>query len=335
MQKKRRATQSSQKARMRVVTCLIFTLLLSATSLYALDVKVPDIMHPMKNPKMYSKTMRCPDCGMMVNMWARTRHSFSNHEGTFETCSIRCLADISAKAGEQPENAMVALYTEPEKMVPANEVFYVVGSSAKGTMTMKSKIAFADQVSAEKFVAQYGGTVQGFSATLKMASMEVDKMRAKIQNNRLKKGKISKPTHSSSCALCGMPPANYPANRSQLTTADGKHLHFCSSKCLVNYIDGHKSSMTPKATSWVTVYPDGDYEYAKGLYFVVGSSVMGPMGPEAVPFRKKSAAEALVAKQGGKVIRWSELSPAAILSSSGSLCPRNRSKANTLPNLFF
>nr|MBF0220845.1 nitrous oxide reductase accessory protein NosL [Desulfobulbaceae bacterium] len=303
---------SAKRDPLKRVGVLIVTLLLSASSLYALDVKVPDIMHPMKNPKMYTKTMECPNCGMMINMWARTRHSFSNHEGEFETCSIRCLADLSAKAGEKPENVKVAVYTEPEKMVSAHEAVYVVGSSAKGTMTMKSKIAFADKESAEKFVGQYGGEIQGFEATLKNATMEVDKMRAQIQSNRMGKGKISEPVAATSCSLCGMPPASFPAHRSQLTTTDGENLHFCSSKCLVNYVDEHKDSVKPQA-SWVTVYPDGDYEFVKGLYYVVGSSVMGPMGPEALPFRKKADAEALIAKQGGRIVRWSALTPEAIV----------------------
>lgn len=303
----------AKKERMQLVTVLIFTLLFTATSLYALDVKVPDIMHPIKNPKMYTKTMECPNCGMMINMWARTRHSFSNHEGEFETCSIRCLADLSAKAGEKPENVKVALYTDPDKMVSAQEAVYVVGSSAKGTMTMKSKIAFADKESADKFVEQYGGEQQGFDATLKNATMEVDKMRAQIQSNRMGKGKISEPMAETSCAFCGMPPAKFPAHRSQLKTAEGEQLHFCSSKCLVNYVDEHKDSVKPQA-SWVTVYPDGDYEFAKSLYYVVGSSVMGPMGPEALPYRKKADAEALIAKHGGHIVRWSELTPTAIVS---------------------
>jgi len=290
---------------------LISVLLLIATSLCAVGVELADIMHPMKNPKMYSKTMNCPNCGMMINMWARTRHSFSNHEGGYETCSIRCLADLSAKSGELPKNVMVALYTEPEKMVSARGAFYVVGSSAKGTMTMISKIAFADQEAAEKFSGRYGGEVLGFSETFKKAGVEVDKMRSKIQGNRLKMGKISEPGNSVSCAFCGMPPAKYPAHRSQLTTIDGQQMHFCSTICLVNYLNDHKSSTQPKA-SWVTVYPDGDYEYANGLYYVVGSSVMGPMGPEVLPYRKKADAETLIAKRGGKIVRWRDIVPVAV-----------------------
>ena len=30
--------------------------------------QAPDIEHPIKKPKMYSKTKRYPNCGMMINM---------------------------------------------------------------------------------------------------------------------------------------------------------------------------------------------------------------------------------------------------------------------------
>ena len=104
--------------------------------------KIPDIEHPMQSPKMYSETMKCPNCGMMINMWARTRHSFHHPEGDLTTCSIRCLADKSVSSGAEAENVQVAVYIDPDRMIPAESASYVIGSTAPGTMTMKSKIAF-------------------------------------------------------------------------------------------------------------------------------------------------------------------------------------------------
>jgi len=83
----------------------------------AAEKKGPGIEHPIKDPKMYSETMRCPNCGMMINTWARTRHSFHHPEGDFTTCSIRCLADKVVSSGADAENVQVAVYIDPDKMI--------------------------------------------------------------------------------------------------------------------------------------------------------------------------------------------------------------------------
>jgi len=271
-----------------------------------------EIMHPIMNPPQYTKG-NCPNCGMMLNMWARTRHVFTLTEGRLEACSIRCMADLATKAGEQPQDVQVALYLKPEKMIPAHQAFYVVGSTAKGTMTMVSKIAFASKEEADQFAASSGGKVMDFTGALAMADKELDMSRANITANRKKMGKIKDPADSDHCLTCGMYPARFPAHRAQILTKDGATLHFCSTKCLINYLanPAEYAKNTPAAAAiWVTIYPDGDYDYAKGLYYVVGSKVMGPMGSEALPFRKKANAQALAEKEGGRVMRFGEIKPA-------------------------
>lgn len=290
-------------------------LLFTSRPLEAATAPAPEIMHPMMHSKIYAAHRSCPNCGMSINMWARTRHTFENEAGEFETCSIRCLADLSAKMGELPANAMVALYLEPTTMVPAAAAFYVVGSSAAGTMTMNSKIAFASAAEAAAFAGQYGGTVKGFAEVTEMAAVEAEESRATIQANRLKKGKITEPPADSTCTSCGMPPAKFPKNRAQVTTKNGEHLHFCSTKCLVSYLEnpGQLKAPAPEISAvWVTAHADGDYEYANGMHYLVGSRLLGPMGPEAIPFRSKAAAEAMARQEGGRVVRWPELKAALI-----------------------
>ena len=102
-------------------------------------------------------------------------------------------------------------------------------------------------------------------------------------------------------------PSNTRADETQVYERSQSNSMLCS----VYWVHDRKETVNPKAT-WVTVYPDGDYEYANGLYYVVGSSVMGPMGPEALPYRKKGEAQALIVEKGGKLIRWSELNAEAI-----------------------
>jgi nitrous oxide reductase accessory protein NosL len=278
---------------------------------------VPDIEHPLKKPKMYSNIMRCPNCGMMINMWARTRHSFHHPEGDLTTCSIRCLADKTVSSGAAPSNVQVAMYIDPDKMVEVEKATYVIGSTAPGTMTMKSKIAFADKASAEEFSSNYGGEVVDFQGAFAAAKMELPKSRMLIDQKRKKTGKIKEPTEKDVCTVCGMYPASYPKHNCQIWTMDDSTLHFCSTQCMVNYnADPSKYVKEPAKTkmAWVTLFSDGMYESAFGTYYVVGSQVNGPMGREAIPFKLKKNAEEFVMANGGKIVSFPQLTPKLVMN---------------------
>lgn len=135
--------------------------------------KIPELDHPIVTPHLYTKHKRCLNCGMKLNMWARTRHSFTLTTGEYQVCSIHCVAEISLQNKEVPKNVMVALYLEPETMLPAEEASYVVGSTARGTMTAVSKIAFASPQAAQSFAAEYGGAVMSFAEALAKARAEL------------------------------------------------------------------------------------------------------------------------------------------------------------------
>jgi copper chaperone NosL len=280
------------------------------------EQQVPDVEHPMMKPKMYSKEMRCPNCGMMINMWARTRHSFHHPEGDFITCSIRCMADKAVSSEAEPSTAQVALYLDPDTMVPVEKAVYVIGSTAPGTMTMQSKIAFADKVSAEQFAATYGGEVVDFQGAYLAAKKELAKSRMLIDQKRKKTGKIKEPTETDTCVVCGMYPAKYPQHHNQIWAKDGSTLHFCSTQCMVNFnADPAKYMQEPVQTNmaWVTLYSDNMYESAFGVYYVVGSNVDGPMGKEAIPFKLKNNADEFVAVHGGKIVSFSLLTPELVM----------------------
>ena len=132
------------------------------------------IPHPISPPDPKFKG-QCPNCGMVRAMWARTWMTFENSEGTSEVCSLHCLADVARKSGEAPRHVQVALYTRPEAMQPAQHAFFVVGSSARGTMTMQSKIAFANQNAANRFIQSCGGEVASFTEAFTLARQEIQK----------------------------------------------------------------------------------------------------------------------------------------------------------------
>lgn len=261
------------------------------------------VVHPMTDGVKYTDGGHCPNCGMNLNMWARTRHQFTSGGEQYETCSIRCVADINDRNGTGTENGKVALYLAPEKMVPVSSAWYVVGSKAKGTMTMKSKIAFADKGSAMDFAKGNGGEVVPFEKTVQMATKELPMSRPKINANRMKKGKFVAPADDANCINCGMFPARYPAFRSQAKNEKGELMHFCSTKCLMKSKIQHPGMKAP----WVTVFPTGDMEFAETLWYVEGSSQLGPMGHEPLPFRSKAKAKAFAKEKGGEVLSYKAL----------------------------
>jgi len=303
--------------RRQLIHCTLGTgTLLGLTSFFP-SLLMAAIEHPIQNPQQYTTKGRCPNCGMILNMWARTRHEFSNSEGTHTTCSIRCLADMSKKSGEQPGNTKVALYLHPEKMITTDKAIYVIGSSARGTMTMQSKVAFLTEEEAENFISEHGGKSVDFTTAFTVATNELVRSRTKIEDKRKRKRKIVDPAPETRCLVCGMHPARYPQHRAQVSIAGGSHHHFCSTQCLVHFMaDQEKYLATPgKVQSiWVTVYPDGGYEYAMGLYYLVGSNILGPMGKEALPYRSKSDADSSAEEHGGSVIHFKALDPSKVMT---------------------
>ena len=306
-----------------LTVCFMFPAGNSVPGLHAMEqhqpgkeAAVPDVEHPMKNPKEYSTVKMCPNCGMMINMWARTRHAFHHPEGEFVTCSIRCMADKAVSSGEEPSGARVALYLDPDTMVPVEEAVYVVGSTAPGTMTMKSKIAFADRTAAGEFAARYGGEVVGFREAYAAARAELPQSRLTIDQNRKKSGKIKEPTPDDTCVVCGMYPARYPRHDCQILTAKDATLHFCSTRCMVHFLADpakYVKEPAPAKMAWVKIFADGMYESAFGANYVVGSKIDGPMGREAIPFKFRKDAEEFIRQNGGKIVGYSELTPEVLM----------------------
>jgi nitrous oxide reductase accessory protein NosL len=239
-------------------------------------------------------------------MWARTWKTFENSEGKSEACSFHCLADVALKSGEDPKNVQVALYTEPQKMIPAEKAVYVVGSKAPGTMTMKSKIAFATQTEAEKFAKECGGSITGYAEALQVAKEGINKENQMIVQRRLKKGKIVEPVDNKDrCPVCGMYPARYPKNKCQIQTKGKDVFQFCSTQCLFAFLaDSAKYAGTSVQPflMWVIDYEKGAWISGRTAYYVVGSTQSGPMGKEAFAFDKSTDAEKFSQKYNGKTV---------------------------------
>lgn len=274
------------------------------------------LQHPFSPPKK-DLPGSCHNCGMMRPMWARTFYNYEVSGDKKEVCSLHCLAESAINSGQEPENVKVALYQDPYTMVPAASAFYVVGSEARGTMTMKSKLTFATAADAKKFAEQCGGTVVGFEQAFDMAKKSFTKENDKIAENRVRKGKIVEPVDNKDiCPVCDMYPARYPKNKCQLQTKGKEVVHFCSTQCLFEYLKNpekySQKKIQPKAI-WVIDYETDAWIYGKNAFYVVGSSKAGPMGKEAFPFMNKATAEKFVTAQKGKVLPFGEVTIAGIM----------------------
>ncbi|MGD8294240.1 MAG: nitrous oxide reductase accessory protein NosL [Desulfobacterales bacterium] len=275
------------------------------------------VNHPIIPPNKNLKG-QCPNCGMVRPMWARTWMTFENSEGKFQVCSFHCLAEMALKAGEDPRNVKVALYKDPDTMIPAERVHFVVGSRARGTMTMTSKLAFASKVEADKFAESCSGKVMDFKDTLEIAKIGIQKENKMIVKNRLEKGKIVEPVdNKEKCPVCDMYPARHPKNKCQIQTRDKTVYHFCSTQCLFNFLENSAKYAGKEVQPffiWVVDFNSGDWIGGKTAYYVVGSVKKGPMGKEAFVFDKMTDAKNFVKTNGGKAIIFSGVTFAKIMA---------------------
>jgi nitrous oxide reductase accessory protein NosL len=122
----------------------------------------------------------CPSCGMHLVKFYRTGHALKQPDGHIDQyCSLHCLVEAN------PNSLSGAQVVDQASLqfIPAAEATYVVGSAKPGTMTMKSKYAFADPAQAQAFAAEHGGQVVDFAAAQEIArgglAMENEKIGAK------------------------------------------------------------------------------------------------------------------------------------------------------------
>ena len=263
-----------------------------------------DVDHPL-NPPEKQFAGQCPNCGMVRAMWARTWFTFESSSGKTQACSLHCLADMARKSGQTPGQVRVARYLEPDRMVFASKAFFVVGSTARGTMTMQSKPAFATRNKAEEFVRRCGGKIIDFDGALAVAAKTLTGENQTINKNRMKKGKIVDPVdNKDQCPVCNMYPARYPHHMGQIQTKDNLVYHFCATQCLFKFLANSKEISGKPVKPfliWVNDYPGRMWIAAKTATYVLGSNQWGPMGHEAFAFDTRAGAEEFVEKNGGKI----------------------------------
>jgi nitrous oxide reductase accessory protein NosL len=117
------------------------------------------------------------------------------------------------------------------------------------------------------------------------------------------------------CPVCGMFVASHPWWIAQIVYEDGHAVFFDGGKDLFSYLQARKKDSRdldgpPIAAIFVTSYYDRKPIDARTASFVVGSDVLGPMGPELVPHASfGEASEFSRDHDGSKIVGFDDVTP--------------------------
>jgi len=129
----------------------------------------------------------CPVCGMNLKMFYKTNHlSTLENNKKRQYCSLRCLVVDKQEYNIDTDNVQV-VDSATNKLIFAKSAFYVLGSKIKGTMSKKSKLAFAKKSDAEMFVKKYKGKIVDFKSVLESATNSLESDISMITKKKEKK----------------------------------------------------------------------------------------------------------------------------------------------------
>jgi copper chaperone NosL len=128
------------------------------------------------------------------------------------------------------------------------------------------------------------------------------------------------------CELDGMLLADYPGPKGQILYADAKApVYFCDTVELVSSLLRPEQVRAVKG-AWVQdmgkadwAQPRGQWLDAKLAIYVIGSRKRGSMGPTLATFAAEADATRFIAENGGKPLRFGEITPEMVDLSGGAL----------------
>ena len=126
------------------------------------------------NVESITGEMNCENCRMNLKKFISTSHAVKLKNGDSHFyCSINCSTIAGGKLKDNVETVYAIDYGQT-KYFPANEMYYVIGSSLRGTMTQISKFAFIDSSKAESFNTTFSGKeVVGYDEAFNMSVEEI------------------------------------------------------------------------------------------------------------------------------------------------------------------
>ena len=126
------------------------------------------------------------------------------------------------------------------------------------------------------------------------------------------------PTPKDKCPVCGMFVAKYPDWAASIVYRDGRTVHFDGVKDLLTYyLDPAKYDPSRKRSDITAIVVKDYYSLAfidgKQAFYVIGSTVFGPMGKELVPFARRADAEGFLQDhQGKRIVHFGEITAATL-----------------------
>lgn len=127
------------------------------------------------------------------------------------------------------------------------------------------------------------------------------------------------------CALDGMLLSEFPGPKGQIVYDQGAPDFFCDTVELVSTLLAPEQRKRVLAaytqdmakTSWDK--PQGHWIDAKAAFYVIGSRRTGSMGPTLATFATQADAQSFARDNGGKVLRFSEITPSMVALDGGVL----------------
>ncbi|MFS8973986.1 nitrous oxide reductase accessory protein NosL [Cupriavidus necator] len=131
---------------------------------------------------------------------------------------------------------------------------------------------------------------------------------------------------ATACALDGMLLADYPGPKAQVFYPGEAHPHwFCDTVEMFHALL-RPEQLRPVRAVFVQDMARADWERPRGHWFdattglyVAGSRRHGSMGPTLASFRAESDAAAFIARHGGKLLRYAEVTPDLADLSGGAM----------------
>ncbi len=136
-----------------------------------------------------AKFPKCPYCGMDRRQYHHSRMliQYSN-DVPDAVCSIHCAAiSLALNIDAEPKAIWVgdnAAAGEPKPLVDVDRAGFVIGGSAAGVMTLRSKVAYGSDAAARSAQAAQGGVIGDFNAALLAAYTDMSRDVARIRQNR-------------------------------------------------------------------------------------------------------------------------------------------------------
>ncbi len=130
---------------------------------------------------------------------------------------------------------------------------------------------------------------------------------------------------ASTCDLDGMLLADYPGPKAQLYYEGDPNPHWCCDTVEMFSTLLKPEQSRPIRAAWVQDMAQADWDHPRGHWFdaktgfyVFGSRRRGSMGPTVASFWQEADARAFITREGGKLLRYAEVTPAMVDLSGGA-----------------